>query len=188
MDALHPMGYSSCSICSCLPPSLYFRQTDHFGFITFTSGQFSSWYSSSPHQLIHVVISNHNASSCGSSVLMSGFLCAVRSILCKDPVPVVKHDPLHAKVQWTCGVLTHFRVFFWLRVFLSPSRVHARPSASNAASFALTSTEIDPIYRLTDNPNALIPSAFPAMQSPQGYADTTPKQGHLNNANRYMPL
>jgi hypothetical protein len=40
-------------------------------------------------------------------------------------------------MHWTLGILRHFRVFFWLRVFLLPNIVHAHPSASNANRWAL---------------------------------------------------
>jgi hypothetical protein len=41
-----------------------------------------------------------------------------------------------------CGVCG-FQAFFWLRVFLLPSRVHARPSASNASRWARQSSHKD---------------------------------------------
>jgi len=38
----------------------------------------------------------------------------------------------HYVVHWTLGILRHFRVFFWLRVFSAPNRIQSRSSASNA--------------------------------------------------------
>jgi hypothetical protein len=40
------------------------------------------------------------------------------------------------RVHWTLGIRRHFQAFFWLRVFLLPSRVHARPPAGNAHRWA----------------------------------------------------